>query len=63
AEDRLDQVAFSFMKHTATWAVGRTLTFQELEYLRAEGRRLRETDYRCADMIHFVVSSPIFLTK
>lgn len=63
AEQRIDQVAFSFMKHTATWAVGRTLTFQELEYLRTEGRRLRETDYGCADMIHFVVSSPIFLTK
>lgn len=63
AEDRIDQVAFSFMKHVATWAVGRTLTFQELETLREDGRRLRDTEYRCGDMIHFVVSSRLFLTK
>ena len=45
AEDRIDQVAFSVLKHLATYATGRSLTYNELEFLkrgraRTEGRRL-----------------------
>lgn len=62
--DRIDQVAFSFMKHLATYAVGRNLTYQELEYLKSEGRRqLKGKEYRVQDMVRFVVKSPIFLEK
>ena len=30
ADDRIDQVAFSFLKHLATYATGRSLTYNEL---------------------------------
>ena len=63
-EDRLDQVAFSFLRHLATYAVGRDLSFNELEYLREEGRRrLGEKGYRMRDCILFVAESPVFRDK
>ena len=31
-EDRIDQVAFSVLKHLATYATGRTLTYNELDF-------------------------------
>ena len=34
--DRLDQVAFSFLKHLACYATGRSLSYNELEFLREE---------------------------
>lgn len=63
AEDRLDQVAFSVLKHLTVYATGRSLTYNELEYLRREGQKLKADDYRLQDMIRFVVRSPMFLEK
>jgi len=64
ANDRIDQVAFSFLSHLASYATGRSLTFNEREYLRREGReKLRPSGYRVRDCIRFVVESPIFLEK
>lgn len=63
AEDRIDQVAFSFLKHVATYATGRSLTYNEIEFLKEKAVELRATDYRAADLIRFVVKSPIFLEK
>ena len=64
ADDRLDQVAFSFLRFLATYAVGRNLTFNELEYLRREGRRKLAGDgYRMRDCVLFVIESPLFLEK
>lgn len=63
AEKRLDQVAFSFLKHTATYATGRTLSYNELVFLREEGVKLRSADYRMQDLIRFVVHSELFLKK
>ena len=37
AEDRIDQVAFSVLKHLATYATGRSLTYNELEFLKRDG--------------------------
>ena len=34
ADDRIDQVAFSVLKHLATYATGRSLTHNELEFLK-----------------------------
>lgn len=59
----LDQVAFSVLKHLTTYATGRTLSYNELEYLRREGLRLKTDGYRMRDMVLFVVSSPMFLNK
>jgi hypothetical protein len=61
--ERIDQVAFSVLKHLATYAVGRELTYNELEYLRTHGKELKANEYRLQDLIRFVVSSPIFLEK
>lgn len=63
AERKLDQVAFSFLKHVATYAVGRSLSYHELEFLREEGKKLRSHDYRVLDMIRFVIKSDVFLKK
>lgn len=63
ADDRIDQVAFSFLKHLATYAIGRSLTYSEIEFLKEEGIGLRNVDYRMQDMIRFVVRSQLFLEK
>ena len=55
AEDRIDQVAFSVLKHLATYATGRSLTYNELEYLKQDGLKLKAGGYRMKDMIRYVV--------
>lgn len=61
--DRLDQVAFSFLKHIAGYAVGRTLTYNEIEFLKVRGLELQDDDYRIREMIRFVIKSDIFMKK
>jgi hypothetical protein len=61
--DRIDQVAFSFLKHIACYAAGRSLTYNELVFLRKECIKLREYDYRMQELIRFVVKSDLFLKK
>ncbi len=63
ANDRIDQVAFSFLKHLSCYANGRSLTYNELEWLREEGKTLKANDYRMQDMIRFVIRSDLFLKK
>lgn len=63
AEDRIDQVAFSFLKHLATYGIGRSLTYNELSYLKQDGLKLKAGGYRMQDMIRYVASSKLFLEK
>lgn len=64
AEDRLDQVAFSVLKHLATYAAGRSLTYNELHDLRTNAvRDLKVNGYRMKDMVRYVATSPVFLQK
>lgn len=63
ANDRIDQVAFSFLKHLATYASGRTLTYSERNQLKQDGQKLKADGYRMKDMIRYVVNSPMFLEK
>ena len=63
AKDRIDQVAFSFLKHVSSYAAGRSLTFNEIEFLKKKGLKLKPGGYRMQDMIRFVVKSAIFLEK
>ena len=63
SEDRIDQVAFSVLKHLATYAAGRTPTYNEIDYLKRDGLKLKAGGYRMKDMIRYVVNSPIFLEK
>ncbi len=62
--ERIDQVAFSFLKHLASYAIGRSLTFNELEYLENEGKKaLGAGGYRMKDCVRFVIESPMFMEK
>lgn len=63
SEDRIDQVAFSVLKHLATYATGRNLTFNEVNHLKQDGQRLKAGGYRMKDMIHYVANSKFFLEK
>ncbi|MHC4877877.1 MAG: DUF1592 domain-containing protein [Planctomycetota bacterium] len=62
-EDRIDQVAFSVLKHLAIYATGRSLTWNEIDFLKRNGPRLKADGYRMQDMVQFVVNSPMFLEK
>ena len=63
AEDRIGQVAFSFLKHLTTYATGRTLTYSELAWLKQDSLKLKATGYRTRDMFRYVVDSKMFLEK
>ncbi len=63
ADDRMDQVAFSVLKHLAIYATGRNLSYGELEFLRTDALRLKADGYRMQDMIRYVVTSKMFLEK
>ena len=63
AQDRIDQVAFSFMKHLATYGTGRTLSYSEISHLKQDALLLKADGYRTKDMIRYVVNSKMFLEK
>ncbi len=63
ANDRIDQVAFSFLKHLAIYASGRSLTYSERNQLKQDGLKLKADGYRMKNMIRYVVNSPLFLEK
>jgi hypothetical protein len=63
AHDRIDRVAFSFLKHLAIYSTGRTLSYNETEWLKEECLRFRRKNYPIREMIHFLVKSPLFLEK
>ncbi len=62
-EDRIDQVAFSVLKHLETYATGRSLTYNELNYLKQDALKLKAGGYRMKDMVRYVVNSAVFLEK
>ena len=63
ARDRMDQVAFSFLKHATGYAVGRSLGYNELTSLRAQARSFQEREYPLRDLLRSVVRSDLFLKK
>jgi len=63
ADVRLDQVAFSLLKHLETYANGRSLSYAELATLQREAVGLRREGYRLRDLLRYVVHSPMFLEK
>ena len=63
ADERLDQVAFSFLKHFATYAIGRQLTYNEIEFLKRSRLELKGDGYRMQDLMRFIIQSDLFLEK
>lgn len=63
SEDRIDQVAFSVLKHLETYAAGRSLTYNELCFLKQDELKLKAGGYRMKDMVRYVVNSKVFLEK
>ncbi|HET6425015.1 MAG TPA: DUF1592 domain-containing protein [Planctomycetaceae bacterium] len=63
ADERLDQVAFSVLKHLTVYAIGRGLTYNEIEFLKRDSQRLKADGYRLRDMLQYVIQSPMFLEK
>jgi hypothetical protein len=63
SEDRIDQVAYSFIKHLATYATGRTLTYNELSIIKQDEPKLKAGGYRMQDLVRYVASSKMFLEK
>lgn len=63
ADERIDQVAFSFLKHLASFAVGRSLSYSELVFLQEQAVEWKATGYPLQDLIRFVVKSELFLKK
>ncbi|MFP6769774.1 MAG: DUF1592 domain-containing protein [Planctomycetaceae bacterium] len=61
--ERIDRVAFSFLKHLASYAVGRSLSYNELEFLREKSVELKPGGYPMREMIGLVVKSRMFLEK
>jgi hypothetical protein len=63
ADERMGQVAFSVLKHLATYAAGRSLSQNELGLLKREGVKLKAGGYRMQEMVRSVVQSTVFLEK
>lgn len=63
ANERIDQVAFSFLKHMTTYAVGRSLSYNEIETLKEKQLQLKADGYRMRNMVRFIVTSQAFLEK
>ncbi|MCA9008182.1 MAG: DUF1592 domain-containing protein [Planctomycetaceae bacterium] len=62
-QHRIDQLAFSLLRHLTVYAVGRDLSWQETQYLKESAMRLKPDGYLLQDLIRFVVHSPMFLEK
>ncbi|HEY3841411.1 MAG TPA: DUF1592 domain-containing protein [Bryobacteraceae bacterium] len=63
AEDRIDQVAFGFLRNLETYATGRTLSYNEVMFLKQDALKLKSSGYRMQDMVRYVAGSKMFLEK
>ena len=61
--ERLDQIAFSTLKHLSIYANGRYLTYNESRQLKEHALELKADGYRLRDMIRFLIHSDSFLQK
>ncbi len=59
----MPEVAFSYLKHLACYAVGRTLTYNELVSLRSRAVEFQQTDYPSRAMLRAIIESDLFLQK
>ncbi|MBT7917178.1 MAG: DUF1592 domain-containing protein, partial [Planctomycetaceae bacterium] len=60
---QLDQVTFSFLKHLSSYAIGRSLSYNEIVELKENQLELRASGYQMQDLFRFVITSELFLNK
>ena len=60
---RLDQVTFSFLKHLSSYAIGRSLRYNEIEFLREKSVQLSAAQSGMQELVRFVIKSDLFLEK
>ena len=63
ANDRIDQVTFSVLKHLAVYAAGRSLSYNEFEVLKKKSRELSADDLRAQSLLKLIINSDLFLKK
>lgn len=63
ANERRDQVAFSLAKHLATYACGRSLTYNETRWIREHLSELKPDGYKITDMVRWIIHSDLFDKK
>ncbi|MBL8813042.1 MAG: DUF1592 domain-containing protein, partial [Planctomycetaceae bacterium] len=63
AEDRIDQVAFSFLKHFVVYVNGRPLSYSDHYRLKAMTAQLRQSGYPIRDVMKHVMKSELCLRK
>ena len=63
AGKRPDQVSYSFMKHFASYAAGRSLSYGEDVWLRTEATRLHKAGAKMQDLVIFVLQSDLVIKK
>lgn len=63
AEDRLEQVAFSFLKHFVVYVNGRPLSYSDHYRLKTMCSNLRGSNYALRDLMKAALKSDLCLTK
>lgn len=63
ADDRIDQVAFSFLKHFVVYVNGRSLSYSDHYRLKAMTTQLRQSGYPIRDIMKHVLMSEWCLRK
>lgn len=62
-DDKMEQIAVGFAKHIASYAVGRSLKVSELVFIEDNLDVLADDEYKMQDIVRFIVTSKIFMTK
>jgi hypothetical protein len=63
AQNRQDQIALSLAKHLATYACGRQLTYNETAWLKENIGQLKDSGYRVADIVRWIIHSDLYDKK
>ncbi|MGI9467758.1 MAG: DUF1592 domain-containing protein [Rubripirellula sp.] len=63
ANNRMDSIVYSVVRHLSVYAMGRSLTYNEDRVLKQQCLELKAKNYGMLDIIQFVVASDLFLKK
>lgn len=62
-EERLEQIAFSFVRHLTTYGAGRELSWPEQEWIREQLANLRDEGFPMRKLVLLAVGNPAFRVK